>query len=165
MTRRFSAAELRFFRNRIPIKKVIETLPGLHSQEKNGKLSFACPICGGIETSINAPHNLARCFACQQNFNPVELVMHQLNIGFVNSIKWLKNNMSAMPDYPETYASNVDNAQPTAIGDILSEVMSLPHMKTDAQHLESIIDRITRLEHQVRNLYSTLNKLQSSPHQ
>ena len=165
MTQRFSAAELRFLRNRIPIKKVIETLPGLHSQEKKGNLSFACPICGGFETSINTPHNLARCFPCRQNFNPIEFVMHQLNIGFVDSIKWLKNHMSPTPAYPQTSNANANNAQPTAISDIISDILSLPHMKTDTKNLESIIQRIICLEHQVRNLYSVLTDLQSFLHQ
>ena len=165
MTQRFSAAELRFLRNRIPIKKVVETLPRLQSQEKNGNLSFACPICGGFETSINTPHNLARCFPCRQNFNPIELVMHHLNIGFVDSIKWLKNHIPPTPAYPQTSTTNANNVQHTAIGDIISDIISLPHMKTDMQRLESIIDRITRLEHQVRNLYSVLTELQSSLHQ
>ena len=77
MTRRFSSGELSFLRNRIPINWVIENLNGSPRQKTNSKISFACPISGGFDTSINSVHNLARCFSCRQNFNPIEFVMHQ----------------------------------------------------------------------------------------
>jgi hypothetical protein len=66
MTRRFSSKELPFLRNRVPISRVIDTLLELPSRSSEGKLSFACPVCGGFDTSINAVHNLAMCFACQK---------------------------------------------------------------------------------------------------
>jgi hypothetical protein len=77
MTRRFSPEELTFLRNRVPISCVIETLLDSPTRSTNGKLSFACPVCGGFDTSINMAHNLARCFACRQNFNPIELVQNR----------------------------------------------------------------------------------------
>jgi hypothetical protein len=165
MTRRFSPAELNFLRNRVPIEQLIETLPGLASKNIGGKLSFACPICGGFDTSVNDAHNLARCFACRQNFNPIELVMHQLKLGFVDSVKWLKNHMPVTPGRQNTSASNPANAQPTAIGNILPNVIAvLPENKSDEQCLESIIGRISRLEHHLRYLYCAINELQSSRH-
>ena len=92
MTRRFSSKELSFLRNKIPIAHVIEDLLSLPTRNNTGKLSFACPLCKGFDTSINYKHNLARCFECRQNFNPIELVMHQRHISFVDSVKWLKRH-------------------------------------------------------------------------
>lgn len=166
MTRRFSSEELSFLRNRVPIEQVIEALPGLACQHINGKLAFACPICGCFDTSVNAAHNLARCFACRQNFNPIELVMHQLKLGFVDGVRWLKKHMPVPPVPQTTSASNADNAQPTAIGDILSDIMTLrPEDRSDEQSLESIVQRISRLEHHLGYLYRVLTALQSSRHQ
>ncbi len=166
MTRRFSPGELNFLRNRVPIDRVIETLLGPPSQNSNGKLSFACPICGGFDTSVNAAHNLARCFSCRRNFNPIELVMHQLKIGFVDSVKWLKNRMPAAPTHQNTSTAKVNNAQPTAIGNILSDMMpALSERKIDAQSMESIVGRISRLENHLRNLYRVVSELQSSLNQ
>jgi len=73
MTRRYSSKELTFLRNRVPISRVIDTLLELPTRGSEGKLSFACPVCGGFDTSINAAHNLARCFACRKNYNPIRI--------------------------------------------------------------------------------------------
>jgi hypothetical protein len=163
MTRRFSSEELRFLRNRVPIGQVIETLIGLACQKRNGKLSFSCPICGGFDTSINAIDNFARCAACRQKFNPIEFVMHQLKIDFVESVKWLKKRAPGVPTHQNPSTSRSKKPLPTAIGDILPGMMStLADRKTDAQSLESIVQRISRLEHQLRHLHRTVNELQSS---
>jgi DNA primase len=163
MTRHFSPAELRFLRNRVPIDRVIETLLGLADQNINGKLSFACPLCGGFDTGVNPAHNLARCFACRQNFNPIELVMHQLKIGFVDSVKWLKKRIPAAQAHQETSAGRGKTAHPLTIGDILSDIMpALSVSKTDAQSMESLVHRISRLEHQLNHLSRMINELRSS---
>jgi len=163
MTRRFSPAELSFLRNQVPIGQVIETLLGPANPKSNGKMSFACPLCAGFNTAINAAHNLARCFACRQNFNPIELVMHQLKIDFVASVKWLKNRMQSAPAHQKTSSARGNNAQPTAIGDILSDLMPpLAESKNDVRSIESIVLRISRLEQHLSHLYRVVNKLQSS---
>jgi DNA primase len=166
MTRRFLPSELRCLRNRIPIAQVIETLPGLACRTISGKFSFICPVCGGIDTGINAAHNLARCFACRQNFNPIELVMRHLKISFVDSVKWLKNDMPVTSVRQHAPASNAGNAPPAAIGNILSDVIHRRlEKKSDEPCLESIVWRISRLEDRLRSLYRALNELQSSRHQ
>lgn len=73
-------------RNRVPISRVIEALPKLATRHADGKLSFGCPLCHGFNTCVNVGPNLARCFDCEKNFNPIELVMHQLQISFVQSV-------------------------------------------------------------------------------
>lgn len=166
MTRRFSPEELYFLRNRVPIAQVVETLLGPASQNSNGKLSFACPICGGSDTSIIAAHNLAKCFTCRQKFNPIEFVMHRLKIDFVDSVKWLKDLMPATPAHPNTHTAESNNAHPSAIGDVLSDILpKLSKNQFDAQSLESIIQRISRLEQHFKDLSCAVSMLQSSLHQ
>lgn len=163
MTRRFSPGELSFLRNRVPIDRVIQTLLSLPDQNTNGKWSFACPICGGFDTGVNTAHNLARCFACRQNFNPIELVMNQLKIGFVDSVKWLKNRIPAVQAHQKTSTGRDKTTHPPAIGDILSDIMpALSDSKADAQSMESIVHRISRLEHRLNHLSRMVNKLRSS---
>ena len=165
MTRRFSPGELTFIRNRVPISCVIETLLELPTRSRYGKLSFACPVCGGFDTSINGAHNLARCFACQQNFNPIELVMRQLQIGFVDSVKWLKKRIPAIPAQ-DTVTSPVNNLQPTCVGDILADMMpALSHGKPDAPSPRSIPQRLSDLEDSLRHLYRVFDELRSSLNQ
>ena len=162
MTRRFTPEELTFLRNRVPISCVIETLLDLPTRSTHGKLSFACPVCGGFDTSVKAAHNLARCFVCRQNFNPIELVMHQLKSGFVDSVKWLKKRISA-PQAQNTSIAAKKKAQPTAIGDILTDMMpALPDGKTNTSSPASITQRISQLEHSVRHLSRLLDELRSS---
>jgi len=164
MTRRFSSQELRFLRNRVPIARVVETLFGSSIQNKSCKRLFACPICGGLDTSIHAAHNLVRCFLCRRNFNTIELVMHRMNIGFVDSVKWLQNRMS--PVYQNIPTNKIDKAQPCAIGDILPHVMpSVSQRKTDMPSLESIVEEISRLEQRLRHIDRVVSELQSTYNQ
>lgn len=162
MTRRFSSKALSFLRNRVPIDQVIETLFGSPIQNKSGKLLFACPICGASDTSVNHVHNLARCFSCRRNFNPIELVMHQRKIGFVGSVKWLQSRLPP-PVHQNTATARIDNAGPCAIGDILAHVMpSLSQSKTESPSLESIVEKISHLENRLRHLDRVVSELQSS---
>lgn len=163
MTRRFSSGELKFLRNRVPIDRVMETLFGTSIQGSNRR--FVCPICGGFDTSVNAGHNLARCFSCRRNFNPIELVMHQLKISFVDSVKWLQSRTPSVPQHTPA-ANNTGNAAPTTIGDILSHVIPPPPpSETNAPSMESIVKRISHLEHRLRHLDRVVSELQSSLNQ
>ena len=160
MTRRFSPQELTFLRNRVPISCVIETLLDFPTRSTNGKLSFACPVCGAFDTSINAAHNLVRCYACRKIVNPIELVMHQLKIDFVDSVKWLKKRISAAQAQNTTPEKK---AQPATIGDIMADMMSaLPDGETNTPCSVSITQRISQLQHSVRHLYRVIDELRSS---
>jgi predicted RNA-binding Zn-ribbon protein involved in translation (DUF1610 family) len=165
MTRRFSPKELTFLRNRVPIRCVMDTLLDLPTRNTEEKMSFACPVCGGFDTSLNTAHNLARCFACRQNFNPIELVMYQLQIGFVDSVKWLKKRMPTAPAHKNTQPAERTNAQPTAIGDIPADMMPSSHGKHGAPSPQSITQRLSDLEHRVRHLYRVIDELRSSLNQ
>jgi DNA primase len=161
MTRRFSPEELTFLRNRVPITRVVKTLLQLPTRSTNGKLSFACPLCKGFDTSINVAHNLARCFVCRENFNPIELVMHQLHIGFVDSVRWLKNSNHAAPSQ-NTLTTATSNHRPTGLGDILADIMQgLSDGKPDDAP-QSITQRLAALERSVRDLYRVIDELRSS---
>ena len=159
MTRRFSPNELSFLRNRVPIDRVIENLLELPPRRNHDKLSFACPVCGGYDTSINTAHNFARCFACRQNFNPIELVMHQLQIGFVESVKWLKNRIPATP--PQNKALG-NNYQPACVGDILADMIPKSSHDAKPDTRQSICHRLSDLEHSLRHLYRVIDELKSS---
>ena len=65
---------LRALRNGIPIDRVLAVvdLPLKHSE---GYCRFLCPLCGEFNTATNPRTNLARCFRCERNFNPIDLVM------------------------------------------------------------------------------------------
>ena len=100
MNHKLSPALLRSLRNEIPISEVIELyMDNLHFQ--NGTLRFPCPICQGSDTAINMNTNLARCFSCAQNFNPIDLVIAVRHCSFLQATqdlvriyKFMKQPMS-----------------------------------------------------------------------
>ena len=152
MTRRFSSRQLSFLRNDIPIDRVIETMLSVATGNKNGKPSFNCPVCHSADTSINANHNLARCFECRQNFNPIEFVMHQRRISFVDSVKWLKQN-SQIPVHSKISAAKHPSSNPASIGQVLSAV--LPPLKNKAAadpDIASLTKRVCVLEQRLQQL-------------
>ena len=159
MTRRFSAQELAFLRNNIPINRVIETMLSVATGNNNSAPTFNCPACHSANTSINAKHNLARCFDCRQNFNPIEFVMHQRHTSFVDSVKWLKrHHRESMPE--KTSSSQNHSAQTINIGDVLSGMLPSLMKKTSADPpIETLTKRVSDLEHRLKQLDLMVKKL------
>ena len=165
MTRRFSAQELSFLRNKIPINHVIETMLSVATGNDNGKLSFACPVCRAVNTAINTNHNLARCFDCRQNFNPIEFVMHQLHLSFVDSVKWLKR-YSRPPASEKATLQISPCPQPVNIGDVLSEMLPpLSTKQTADPAIEALEKQISALEHSVERLDLLIKDIRSLVYQ
>lgn len=162
MTRRFTSNQLTYLRNHVPMARVIEALPDLETRHVDGKLRFGCPLCHGFNTCINAQANLGRCFDCRKNFNPIELVMCQRQISFVESVKWLlQRTADKSATAPE--ATGTVSTQPAAVGDILAGMLSVPSdRKTEYQPAETIPQRISHLEQNVRRLYLLIDELRSS---
>jgi len=86
--RRYSDKFLRRLRNDIPIRSVIQALSIPHKY-RHGYFRFLCPVCEFTHTGINPEANLARCFRCQRNFNPIELVMAAESADFVLAVSYL----------------------------------------------------------------------------
>ena len=75
MKRRFTGGELFNIRNLIPIDWLIKEQLNIPSKVSEGFLRFLCPLCNEFQTATNPKTNLARCFRCETNFNPIDLVM------------------------------------------------------------------------------------------
>jgi len=89
MSQRFSSDLLRSLRNDIPINDLIRLHTDLPSKEREGYLRFLCPLCNEFHTATNPRTNLARCFRCGVNFNPIEIVMAVEGCRFVDAVKTL----------------------------------------------------------------------------
>ncbi len=94
MSKHYTADFLRMLRNQIPIDEVITDLLNLKLRNVNAILRFACPLCGNFHTATNHETNLARCFDCQKNFNPIDLVMTVANCSFLDAVELLKNRIN-----------------------------------------------------------------------
>jgi len=93
MSKHYSANLLRMLRNQIPIDEVITDLLNLKLRNVNAILRFRCPLCDNFHTATNHETNLARCFDCQKNFNPIDLVMTVGKCSFVDAVQLLKNSI------------------------------------------------------------------------
>jgi len=83
---------LRTLRNHIPIDRLITETLRLQLRQKNPLLRFRCPTCHSFHTATHPKTNLARCFDCQKNFNPIDMVMAATQCGFVDAVELLKKN-------------------------------------------------------------------------
>ena len=81
-------------RNEIPIDEVIVDFLNLEQRNNHKMLRFRCPLCQGFHTATNHKTNLARCFDCQKNFNPIDLIMTVGNCGFLDAVEFLKKRIN-----------------------------------------------------------------------
>ena len=65
---------LKRLRNQVNIDRVIDLLM-LDTRQGNNLRRFRCPLCDRFHTATNPKTNLGRCFECQKNFNPIDLVV------------------------------------------------------------------------------------------
>jgi len=90
MARRISDEELRSLRNDVAIDWLIDKLE-IPWKRRDGHLRFLCPHCSEFHTATRTPTNLARCFRCQVNFNPIELVMAERRLAFLDAVRMLRD--------------------------------------------------------------------------
>ena len=90
MCQRFSAETLRKLRNDIPIARLIADVLGIPSKISEGYFRFLCPLCLDFNTATNPKTNLARCFRCERNFNPIDIVMLDKRLNFVEAVAYLR---------------------------------------------------------------------------
>jgi len=94
MAEHYSAYLLRRLRNQIPIDAVIADLLKLEVKNDHNILRFRCPLCYNFHTATNHKTNLARCFDCQKNFNPIDMVMTVGKCGFLDAVEILKDRIN-----------------------------------------------------------------------
>lgn len=100
MNRRFTGNELFKLRNLIPIDLLIKEQLNIPSKISEGYFRFLCPVCNEFQTATNPKTNLARCFRCEKNYNPIDLVMLVKGVGFIESVNYLKKLLPEKPDEP-----------------------------------------------------------------
>ncbi len=89
MTERFPPEMLRKLRNEIPINLLINEFLKLPTKLSEGYFRFLCPICSEFVTATNPKTNLARCFRCEKNFNPIDMVMTAKQVNFRTAVDYL----------------------------------------------------------------------------
>jgi DNA primase len=89
MTQRYSKERLRMLRNDIPISRLISEFLRLPCKVSEGYLRFLCPLCSEFNTATNPKTNLARCFRCRKNFNPIDMVMAVKSCNFRDAVEMI----------------------------------------------------------------------------
>lgn len=95
MSQFYTAGFLRTLRNEIPIDEVIVDLLNLEQKRDRKMLRFRCPLCGNFHTATNHKTNLARCFDCRRNFNPIDMVMCVGKCSFIDAVEKLKDKINS----------------------------------------------------------------------
>lgn len=90
MNRRFSAELLRQIRNQIPVLVLIRDRLQWPCKISEGIFRFLCPLCCDFHTATNPRTNLARCFRCRRNFNPIDLLMVADQCSFLQAVTRLR---------------------------------------------------------------------------
>jgi hypothetical protein len=80
---------LRRLRNEIDFRNLFRHIRWPHKRQ-DGKLIFVCPECGESQTDVNRRTNLARCFRCEKNFNPIDMTMAVYRIEFIEAVGQLE---------------------------------------------------------------------------
>ena len=84
----FTKEVLRRLRNEVLITQIIHVLD-IPSKTRDGYLRFLCPLCNEFMTACHPKTNLGRCFRCQRNFNPIDLVMVVKGLCFQEAVQFL----------------------------------------------------------------------------
>ena len=92
MRKCFSRELLYRLRNEILVTDLLVRLDWPHKQ-RDGRFVFLCPACREFLTVTNPRTNLGRCFACERNFNPIDLVMMIRDIDFVTAVHYLEPHL------------------------------------------------------------------------
>ena len=95
MSSRYSKKKLRCLRNDIPIVDLIADGLCLPHKTSEGHFRFLCPLCHEFNSAVNPSTNLARCFRCEKNYNPIDLVMVVKDYSFRDAVEFLLPFLSA----------------------------------------------------------------------
>ena len=85
MSRRITDAERRRLRNEVDITQLVRHL-GIPWKRRDGYFRFLCPLCREFNTATNPRTNLGRCFRCNENFNPIDLLMKVERLSFLDAV-------------------------------------------------------------------------------
>lgn len=90
MPNTLSKEYLRELRNRIEIIPLIVDVFEIIYKTHDGHFRFMCPLCHDFDTAVNTKTNLARCFRCNRNFNPIDMTMTVKHYSFMQAVHFLQ---------------------------------------------------------------------------
>jgi DNA primase len=165
----YTRDELFVLRNHVPVDNLIKQL-GITSKMSEGCFRFSCPICREFDTGVNPATNLARCFACEKNYNTIDLVMLVKKLDFIHSVKFLKTiyEQKNNPATPLPSIIQPSTGQPISIGNILKAMAPALQNRTEVASktvknqltIEMLNERLQQIEHQVIHLTEKIKAIE-----
>jgi len=163
----------------MPIGAVIEKFLCIPTKLSEGAFRFRCPLCRRFNTAINPSTNLARCFLCQKNFNPIDMVMAVQNISFVEAVTLLQKCKNTSADDknmnpPAHHLPSTASKKPVPLVNILSTFMqqeqpdpgrpdkidsSSPLITASSEYIVKLQQDICRLSEQIDQLKKIVDNL------
>ena len=92
MQRCFPDSLLRRLRNEINFARLFAEMHWPHKR-RNNQLVFVCPLCRETQSAVNPRTNLARCFHCETNFNPIDFTIAVRHCSFVDAVHYLQPSL------------------------------------------------------------------------
>jgi len=89
MSGKYSKTTLRSLRNDVYILDLVADVLCLPHKTSEGYFRFLCPQCHEFNSAVNPSTNLARCFLCRKNYNPIDLVMVVKDYSFREAVDFL----------------------------------------------------------------------------
>jgi hypothetical protein len=80
---------LRRMRNEIDFKVLFQRQGWPWKRREDGVVQFVCPRCSERQTAINPKTNLARCFRCEINWNPIDFTIETAHMEFLQTYAYL----------------------------------------------------------------------------
>jgi hypothetical protein len=113
MPERLSKSHLRELRNRVEIIPLIADVLEVLYKTHDGRFRFMCPLCHDFDSAVNTDTNLARCFRCQRNFNPIDMVMIVKRYSFIQAVRYLQPMLDRFLTRADDNAKRRHPSQPT----------------------------------------------------
>ncbi len=85
-------------RNTIAFSHLFRRLGWPWKRREDGVVLFVCPICRESQTSVNPRTNLARCFRCERNWNPIDFTMDVGRMDFLEAYGYLEEMLPRPAD-------------------------------------------------------------------
>ena len=151
--RRVSDRLLTQLRNKIPIRDLIQKELGLEHHMDAGIFRFKCPHCNSFHASAQKKTNLARCFDCEINFNPIDMVMTVKKLSFRQSVTFLSDLLGSPS---QKQRENCGSKTPETIGEVfsVSKISSaLPDQKKEDARLSHLEKEIEGMKRQMKQLH------------
>ena len=135
MTKRLDSQFLFRLRNHIPVDRIIADALKMPCKTSEGHFRFLCPVCAEFDTATNHKTNLARCFRCNNNFNPIDLVMIVNRSNFLDAVAFLRPLLGNLHGPPRGSTKHRPADQPERIGVIIRRKQEVIRGKMD--HLDN----------------------------